>query len=358
MLQHLLTIISDELAALFELKKTERLWHIPVLASICVGVPVFMGWYFNHLSYGVIACTGGLVILYMPATGLRLRMITMLACSFGFLMAYTVGILFSFHPLVFAFVLAIFAFAVHFATGILSLRPPGNFFFVMLAVIAGCQPFDLQTIPLKIGLVALSTMFACVLAFFYSWWAIHRYPPKRVQARAPKQGFDHVFESVLFGVFIGLSFFLAWLLGLKNPYWVPISCLAVLQGINRKHVLQRSFQRVLGTGIGMLVGWLILYLDPSELGMVISLLSLQFVVEMLIVRHYALAVVFITPMTLLLAEAASPSGMPVNDLIATRFIDIVIGSTIGAIGGWFLYHQQLRYHAKRQLRISAIRKRK
>lgn len=356
-MQRILTIIADELAALFELKKTERLWHIPVLASVCVGVPLLVGWYFEQLQYGVIACTGGLVILYMPSTGLRQRMITMLACSFGFLMAYAVGILFSFHPLVFAIVLTLFSFAVHFATGILVMRPPGNFFFIMLAVIAGCQPFELEQIPVKIGLLALSTMFACVLAFFYSWWAIHRYAVKPSPMKQVRIGFDHLFSSVIFGVFLGVSYLAAWLLGLNNPYWVPISCLAVMQGMNRMHVLQRSFQRIIGTSLGMLVGWFILLWNPGALGIVISLLVLQFVVEMLIVRHYALAVVFITPMTLLLAEASHPSGLEVNTLIATRFTDIVIGSVIGAIGGWFLFHEQLRFQTQNQLRLKSRPKR-
>ena len=71
---------------------------------------------------------------------------------------------------------------------------------------------------------------------------------------------------------------------------------------------------------------------------------------MLIVRHYGLAVIFITPLTLFLAEAGSVVAVDATTLISVRFVDIFIGSCIGAIGGWFLHHEQLRHRAENQIK--------
>lgn len=59
-------------------------------------------------------------------------------------------------------------------------------------------------------------------------------------------------------------------------------------------------------------------------------------------------------MTILLAETANPANLSIDQLIYTRFIDILIGSAIGAIGGYFIYHEKIRYAAVRRLRKMRI----
>jgi uncharacterized membrane protein YccC len=54
-------------------------------------------------------------------------------------------------------------------------------------------------------------------------------------------------------------------------------------------------------------------------------------------------------LTIFLAEPnMSLMGNP-NHLITIRFFDILIGSIIGAIGGWILYHEQIYFFTKKQL---------
>ena len=85
---------------------------------------------------------------------------------------------------------------------------------------------------------------------------------------------------------------------------------------------------------------------------------MQFIVEMLIVRHYALAVIFITPLTILLTEAGNPMIHDPNMLVYVRFWDIALGSVFGLVGGWLLYHEKIRYLAlKRILKAQAAIKR-
>ncbi len=120
----------------------------------------------------------------------------------------------------------------------------------------------------------------------------------------------------MIGAFVGLSLAIAQALQLDRPYWVPVSCLAVIQGVSLRAVWNRQLQRVLGTAIGMLLAWslLSLPLDPWRIALLVILLV--FVIESLVVRHYGLAVIFITPLTILLAEAATLGAAPLAELIA------------------------------------------
>jgi len=348
-------IIRRELHALLELKKSERLWHIPVLAALCIGIPLLVGLFFGRLNDAILACTGGLVILYIPSTHIAARMRTMVICSVGFMISFAVGLAFSFDPLLSALMLGMLSFAVHWLTRRFYQRPPGNFFFIMLLSIASCMPYQPETIVFKTGMLGLGALLACVLALLYSLLVIGKYPLKQTVMPVKKRiRFTGIFTSSVIGLVMGLALLLAHLLKLNNPYWVPISCIAVMQGANRRHVWQRSLQRILGTFIGLGLGWLILSFHPTAIAVCLSILLLQFIVEMLIVRHYGLAVIFITPLTLLLAEAGRAMTADPGALISARFIDIVLGSLIGALGGWVLYHRELHLRTTRELRKARV----
>lgn len=346
--------IRPVIHSLFEVKQTERLWHIPVLASLCVGIPLLVGLYFNQMAYGILASTSGLVILHLPATSVANRMVTMLACSFGFMLSFTTGIIFSFHWLLSSLVLGLLGFGVQWVVNYFGMKPPGGFFFVMIASIASCMPFNLAAIPVRVGIIGMGAMLACTLGFIYSLYIIRRQPAKNQPGFTKPGKYDNTFLSGLTGIFMGLSLLVAHLLKLQNPYWVPISCMAVMQGASLEHIWSRSLQRILGTFVGLGLAWLLLLTGPSPLMICMSIFVLQFIIEMLVVRHYGLAVIFITTLTLFLAEAGSAVHADLNILMPARFVDIALGSIIGAIAGWFIHHEQLRKKTERQIRISRI----
>ncbi len=356
-------LIVEEIKTLFLLKKTERLWHIPLLASLCTGIPLLIGYFLNDLSSGVLACIAGLVILYLPSdSSIADRMRTLFICSLGFIVSFTIGLCFSFDPIISVLVLGIFSACVHWLTLYFKTNPPGNFFFIMIAIVASCMPYSPQTIPVKIGLVASGTLFACILALVYCLLMQNKNKPinKPVSTKITKNNYANFIEALIFGTFISGSLFVGHQLKMQNPYWIPISCLAVMQGASLHNIWRRTFHRILGTLIGLGLCWIILSINKTSLSICISIILLQFIVEMLIVRHYALAVIFITPMTILIAETANPIFHNTGTLIFVRFWDILIGSAIGSIGGWFIYHEKIRYHAIRRIQkvSSSIKRRK
>ncbi|RYF94815.1 MAG: FUSC family protein, partial [Chitinophagaceae bacterium] len=260
-------ILRHEVREFFRFSKTERLWHIPLLAAICIGSPLLTGYFLGRLDFGILACIGGLVILYMPAGSLERRIITLMACSFGFVFSYAIGLVFSFNYWLAAPVIGLYAFAINMGTNFFRLAPPGNFFFIMLAAMSICMPFNLAEIPTKVGLIAFGTFFALLPAVIYSVYITRKTTSSTIPVvSVRKQNHVLISESAVIGLFTGLSLLTGHLFRLENPYWLPISSLAIMQGMNVAHVGRRSFHRISGTFAGMALAWLLLQLNLSPLG--------------------------------------------------------------------------------------------
>lgn len=336
---------------LFQFKQTDRPWHLPVLAGICMGVPIMAGYFSGHLLEAKLASLAALVILHLQSNHLPTRMITLVACSFGIMLSYTIGSICSYHPPSAPIALGVFVCIVHISLYHLGLtKPPGNFFFIMVASVAICMPFPGGALATQIGYVGIGTMISCCLGLIYSLLTLKKdtVPEPQPLPISDKQG--NVVEALILGCFVGGSLFIANLLGLQNPYWVPTTCLAIMQGISVSHIFNRGLQRVLGTMLGLVLTWALLQLDPSVLQICITIIVAQVLVEFLVVRNYAVAVVFITVLTIFLAEIDPTRSIDSRELFRTRVLDIALGSAIGCIGGWVLHNEQVRDRAKKQLR--------
>lgn len=159
----------------------------------------------------------------------------------------------------------------------------------------------------------------------------------------PPATFDFVvLDAVTIGLFVGLSLSLAQVLQLERAYWVPITCLAVIQGTTLRAVWNKQVQRILGTVVGLLLSWSLLQLALNPWGIALLIMGLSFAVESTVVRHYGIAVVFITPLTLLLAETATLGHSLAGPLIQARLSDTVLGCAVGLAGGVCLHSARFR----------------
>lgn len=335
---------------LFKFNRTDRAWHLPVVAGFCVAIPLFLGLLYNDADAGKLASIGALVILYIQSNRLVNRMMILMVCGFGFILSFAIGVVFSFSAWLTPLMLALYTFGVHYSLNRLELtRPPGNFFFIMVASIAISLPHNRTDIAASIGNFSIGVMIACMIALFYSILVLREVSNKPDVMVLQKNSYVNMTESIIFGVMVGLALLVAVLLKLENPYWVPISCMAVMQGITAKHIWMRAAQRVFGTFIGLGLTWVILQMHITALGICISILVLQIIVEFFVVRNYGIAVIFISMLTIFLAEPNISLIAKPNHLIVIRFFDILIGSVIGAAGGWLLYHEQIHFFTKKQL---------
>ena len=110
--------------------------------------------------------------------------------------------------------------------------------------------------------------------------------------------------------------------------------------------------RILGTFIGIGLAWIILIFNPEKIVMIVIITVLQFIIELFVVRNYGLAVIFITPLTILLTETGSEVHHQVETLMQARLLDTIIGSLIGLAAGFFLHHQQMINNVEKNIRFS------
>jgi uncharacterized membrane protein YccC len=338
----LLALLREELRQLTTIRPSDRPWQMPFAAALASGLPLLVGAYFGRMDYGLVSSLGGLVFLYLPETPLHHRMVSLMACAFAMTSCYALGVMSHLLPAVMMFVLTFTAILVTMVCRFYRVGVPGSLFFVMAAAIGAYSPGDILQVPLKVGLIAMGCLLACLIAFFYSIHILRRRAPKPIEP-LPTPTFDFVvFDSVVIGVCVGISLALAQLLQLGNAYWVPVSCLAVIQGMTLRAVWDKQVHRLLGTGIGLLLSWGLLTLPLDNWSISFMMMALAFVIETAVVRHYGFAAIFITPMTILLADATNLEHGSAAVLIHARFYDTLLGCSIGLLGGFCLHNQRFR----------------
>jgi uncharacterized membrane protein YccC len=121
----------------------------------------------------------------------------------------------------------------------------------------------------------------------------------------------------------------------ERAYWTVCAGLAVI-GVNagRRTAFVRGNQRLVGTIVGAGIFAALAFIPIPVWLLPFLLGGLQFVVEILVVRNYALALVFITPLVLIITSTAgAATGAVTGALILERVIDTVVGALLGAATG-------------------------
>lgn len=331
------TVLHREFRELITISPSDRPWQMPFAAALASGLPLLVAAAFDRMADGVTAAIAGLVFLYLPPTSMQHRMATLMACCFGMIACYALGILCHLVPAATVPLITIMAILVTAACRYYRIGPPGSFFFIMAATIAAFAPVDSADLAHKVGIVAIGCMHAALVAFLYSLYALRRRTPKPVPDRSVDILNEVWVDAVLIGLSVGIALAIAQFLAFERAYWVPISCLAVLQGVTLRAAWNRQVHRVLGTTVGLfLTGALLLVVrDVWTIALVIILLT--FLIEMAVVRHYGFATIFITPLTILLAEAPHLGYSDVGQLMEARFIYTLLGAGMGFVGAVALH---------------------
>jgi uncharacterized membrane protein YccC len=310
-----------------------------VAAALASGLPLLIAAALGDLPLGLPASLGGLVFLYLPNTSLSHRMAWLMACAFGMSASYCLGLLTHLAPVLQVPAVVFVTLLVTMVLRFHSAPPPGSLFFVMAAAIAAYTPVSGHALPMLAGLFTMGTVLAVLVAFGYSLLVV----TPRQAPTPPNRDFDYVVvDAVVIATFVGLSLVAAHLLGLGRPYWVAITCLGVIQQATLRAVWSRQLQRMAGTAVGLLLFWGLTQLPVTPWTVAWTILVLTFLIETLVVRHHALAVVFITPLAILLAESADLAhGLPPG-VIQARLLDTVLGCLAALAGALCLHSPRVR----------------
>src|SRR5690606_29958752 len=201
-LQRLPDLLRGEIAHLTTLKPNTRPWQMPLAAALAIGLPVLYGAAADRLDLGLVASLGGMVFLYLPDTPLAHRMATIMACAFGMIACYALGLISHLVPAVLIPFLAVAAMVTTLATRSYCIAPPGSLLFIMAAVIGAYMPAQPVDFPQAVGVFALGTLSACLIAFFYSVIMLRIRPPGEIQI-SPDSFQRVAFDAVVTGLAVG-----------------------------------------------------------------------------------------------------------------------------------------------------------
>ncbi|MEU1950703.1 FUSC family protein [Nocardia rhamnosiphila] len=122
-------------------------------------------------------------------------------------------------------------------------------------------------------------------------------------------------------------------LDLGRPDWAVLTVTVLLhQGPDRVRGTYRGVHRIGGTALGLALFAALYALEPRNWALVLILMTLQFAIEMFVARNYGLAVVFITPLALLMGGGGQYGD--IFPVLRDRLLESVIGVVIGLAALW------------------------
>jgi hypothetical protein len=121
----------------------------------------------------------------------------------------------------------------------------------------------------------------------------------------------------------------AQIAGLGHPAWAQMGATATLQGSTTQHAVVRALQRASGTVVGALLAWPLLAAHLGFAATCVVVVALQIVTEIVVGRHYGLAMLTITPMALLMTSLAGPADPAA--MAASRALDTLVGAALGVL---------------------------
>lgn len=149
----------------------------------------------------------------------------------------------------------------------------------------------------------------------------HRSMPLRQLLRTPSV----VEDLALYAAAPLLATLVAGIAGSNHPSWAAVAAVVPLTGAGFTPRVGRVLTRVAGTILGVGVTAAALATDPPDWMFVVLLTAAMLIAELFIARHYALAVVGITPVALL-GEVITTGFTP--GIYSSRIIDTIIGVTV------------------------------
>ncbi|MCE7001425.1 FUSC family protein [Kibdelosporangium philippinense] len=206
----------------------------------------------------------------------------------------------------------------------LDVPPPGVLMFVLTSAVGSSLPGGFQ-----IGYV-LAVLAAGVLA------AALTVIPHLSEPAAPRQPRSPVWlASLRTALGVGLAGVAAVALRMDRPYWAMIAAIAVLaQGTYASIANRRALLRAIGCVAGCALAAPVLWLHPTGYAAALVLGVLMFMIELVAPRNHALGMVYIVPLSTLLATAARPN--PILPTLGTLLANTALGCIAGIVAGQFV----------------------
>jgi hypothetical protein len=224
----------------------------------------------------------------------------------------------------------------------LSTGPPGPLMFTITCGVSGYAATQNPAIFAPAGwaiplYVAAGAAITYALVAVPMAWELWRGHPGAPEASGARWRLDAPSRLILVRIALGsvAAGALGLWLGINRTYWIVLTVVAVLQKSPEWQATQlRAVHRVLGTLFGVGLFAALVALEPGTVQLVALLAALQFATEIVVTRHYGVALLLITPMALLISVTAG--SQPWRVLAGARLVDTLIGAAVALAASWLV----------------------
>lgn len=336
-----LQVVGRATRSLFELPPSPGpRTGIALRAALSVSLPFGALTLLGYPEIGLQTAAGAFVALYFAGMGAAERAKVLPFVAAALIACAALGALLAPWPILLAVGLVVVTIGASMLCFAYRVGPPGSVFFALTfglsanitAVVDGERLNSAATLLLAISGGAL---FAYLLALAPLLLRAERARPARaLNELLPGPwlgaGEQELIARVAVVAVLGTAVSVLWI-DPHRAYWTVTAGVAVVGLVaGRRHAIGRGLHRTVGTLVGAVVYLAIAPLGRIPLLLVLLLGVLQFAVESVVVRNYAIGLVFITPLVLLITGAATSGG----DLWVSafeRFLDTAVGVAIAML---------------------------
>ncbi|QIG41198.1 FUSC family protein [Microbacterium sp. 4R-513] len=301
-----------------------------------MAVPIAVMTVVGHPDIGYQAATGAFAALYASNRAAIDRVRVVPVVGAGLFAAAALGVWAGSSPLLTILGLALVTLAASAAAFGFSLGPPGPLFAVLIfglsAHVSSVGAPAGVYLAAVAGGILLSILITAAPLVLASRRRMPRHPLRELLPGPSWSGpagmlFLRAAIVALVGTALGIA------IDPDRVYWIVGAAIAVIgTAAERQAAFHRGLHRMVGTLVGVVLYLLVAPVPITGIALALVLGGLQFAIEIVVVRNYALALTFITPLVLLLTSAATGVSGSI-EVASERVIDTLVGATLGAITG-------------------------
>lgn len=207
------------------------------------------------------------------------------------------------------------------------LKPAGPFF--CLFALGACASVPLAVPWWCAAFVCVGSAGFAAMVGFAGWFGTRSWAPGVARPVAPTVSAAVLVHALRYVLAVGTAGAAGILLGIGHPYWAMAAGAVPLAAETLGARIQRGIHRVFGTLVGVGLTALILLPEPSAMVLGLLVVALQFPSELFMARHYGLALVFFTPLVLVMTYLAAPTDPGI--LMVDRAVETAIGAAAGVL---------------------------
>ncbi len=300
-----------------------------------VGLPLLVLFACGRVDIAVYAAFGALTSLYGHSETAERRADTELVVGAGMVATIAVGAIYAATqgP---AWLLGTMLAAVVIGAGtlgtVMGWVPRGEIFFVLAFLVVAEIPLKPEQVGSAIAASAGGAGTAILLTLLGGKSALNararmRHLKTRAADGAAKLDMrQHIVIIAAAAIGVVGAWFLALTLHIGHPFWSPVTVAALMPALTSSDIFRRTFQLVLGTLGGVCLAFLLFSTEPSVFALIVLITVFQGVAELFVVRNYAIALLFISPLAIGMSNLGR--GLAWTPLLVERLIEAGLGSVV------------------------------